>query len=230
MDAHRSRPRAANRARPPLTPRTSLRDFRNFYWYLDELVEFCRQHGLPTTGQKREIVARIESFLKTGKVAAAPKPRKPTKRRGPITMRTRVTEAFKSDAETREFFKTAIGPHFHFTAVLQQFRRDKQRDGVPITYGDLVREWLAERERRKDKNYKSPLQRSWEYNRFVRDFLADKTRNKGKGIAGAARAWNAIRIHNGPRSYFEYVRIHAGHDAASGKPARQPKSPRRRAQ
>jgi hypothetical protein len=220
--AHRSGPRAANRARPPLTPRTSLRDFRNFYWYLDELVEFCRQHGLPSTGQKLEIVARIESFLKTGKAAAAPRPRKPATRQGPITMRTRVTEAFKSDQETRDFFKSAIGPHFHFTAQMQQWRRDKQRDGVPITYGDLVREWLAERERRKDKNYKSTLQRSWEYNRFVRDFLADKARNQGKGIAGAARAWNAIRVHNGQRSYAEYVRIH-------GKDTPVPASPRRRA-
>jgi hypothetical protein len=184
-----------------------LDDFHNFYWYLNELVTFCRQHGLSTAGQKQDIVARIESFLKTGKAAKAPKARKPTERRGPITKRTRVTEAFKSDDETREFFKSVIGPHFHFTAQMQQWRKDKQRAGVPITYGDLVREWLDEKERRKDKKYRSPLQRTWEYNRFVRDFLADKSRNEGEGIAGAARAWNEIRVHNGPRSYTEYMRI-----------------------
>lgn len=202
--------RVAASKRPTLTPRTSLEDFRNFYWYLDELVAFSQRHGLSTSGQKLDIIRRIEFFLKTGKTAAKPEqPRKRSKasaRVGPITMQRKVTDDFKCDKETRKFFKSMIGDHFHFTAHLQQFRRDKQSKGIPLTYGDLVREWLADRERRKDKNYKSPLQRTWEYNRFVRDFMADKTRNTGKGIATAARAWNLVRVHNGPRSYVEYIK------------------------
>nr|WP_276519528.1 DUF6434 domain-containing protein [Bradyrhizobium elkanii] len=202
-----------------MTPRTSLDDFRNFYWYLDELVDFCRHHGLPTSGPKLKIVARIEKFLKDGKVPVdvpVRKHPKGAKRRGPITMRSRVTEDYKCDDETRAFFKSVIGEHFHFTAHLQQFRRDKQGKGIPITYGELVREWKSEREKRKDKNYKSPLQRTWEYNRFVRDFMADKARNAGKSISEAAHAWNRVRVHEGPRTYAEYVR--AGMDTARRTP------------
>jgi hypothetical protein len=204
-----------NNERPALTPKTSLDDFRNHYWYLTELVSFCRDHDLDPSGQKLELVDRIEGFLKTGRVKSKPakaaSSSKPAKtRRGPIRLDTPVTKQFKCDAETRAFFKSAIGEHFHFTAHVQQFRRERQRKGLPLTYGDLVREWQAEYERRKDPNYKSKVLSSWEYNRFVRDFMTDKKRNAGKGISEAAKAWNTIRVRRGKRTYHEYLRLAVG--------------------
>jgi hypothetical protein len=177
-------------------------------------VAFCRQHGLATSGQKLDVVARIEAFLETGRCDVRERSARArgrsavTMRCGPITLDTVVGDDFKCDAETRAFFKSVIGEHFHFTAHLQQFRREQQLKSVRLTYGDLVREWMAEHERRKDPNYKSRIARSWEYNQFVRDFMADKPRNEGLSISDAARAWNVIRTHRGEqRTYAEYLRL-----------------------
>jgi hypothetical protein len=197
--------------RPPLRRDTPLAEFRNHYWYLGELAAFCRAEGLPASGSKLELVQRIEKYLTTGKrEAPARKPAKAaraTTRSGPITLKTVVTDDYKCDAETRAFFQSVIGDHFHFTAHLQQFRREKQRKGERLTYGDLVREWLADQERRKDKNYKSNIERTWQWNQFVRDYMGDRGRSAGKRIADAAKAWNQVREHRGPHTYAEYLRL-----------------------
>ena len=43
-----------------LTAETSLEDFHQFYWYLKDLVEFCRRYGLDASGRKLELVERVE--------------------------------------------------------------------------------------------------------------------------------------------------------------------------
>jgi len=224
VERARSRHAGGEEARPPLTPQTSLEDFRDYYWYLNELVAFCRQHGLATSGQKLDLVARIEGYLRGERDAETHSERTRKRsaaaiRSGPITLDTAVTDDYKCDAETRVFFKSMIGKHFHFTAHLQQFRREQQRMGVRLTYGDLVREWVAEYERRKDPNYRSSIARSWEYNQFVRDFMGDKPRNTGKEISEAAQAWNVIRVQSGPHTYVEYLRLGHGEEGSKSAPA-----------
>jgi len=182
-----------------------VKDLHDYYWVKDELVAFCKRYGLPTGGRKLEILDRIEIFLKTGRVVQ-PKPAPlGAKREGgttgqqlkaePLTLDTTVVE-FKSDSRTREFFKSVIGPEFHFTAHLNDYMRGRS----DLTYGDLVKEWLAERERRKDKTYKPNIMKSCEYNQFIRDFYADET-NKGKPLREAVNAWNEVKRQQGPRKY-----------------------------
>jgi len=96
-----------------------------------------------------------------------------------------------------------IGAHFHFTAHLQRFR--KARAEQPLTYGDLAREWVAEWERRKDKNHSPVIMHTWEYNTFVRDYMGDKERNAGKTMKDAAAAWNAVRQSSGARDYASSI-------------------------
>ncbi|MEU5633650.1 DUF6434 domain-containing protein [Streptomyces rishiriensis] len=189
----------------------SFDSFRGYYWYRDELAAFCRANGLASSGQKHELILRVEAFL-TGagpKPEASPARTRPARapRTGPITPDTPVGEDFRCNAETRAFFKSVIGDHFHFTAHIQRYRRERQRAGTPLTYGDLAREWVAEHERRKEKGYQSVIAPTWQYNQFVRDFLADKPRNTGKGIGDAATAWKTIREERGPHTYAEYVRL-----------------------
>lgn len=179
----------------------------DYYWYLDELVAFCRAVGLPASGQKHEVLARVRLHLDGGSpvdMSAVPTRRRaapPGARR--FAADTPVDDSFRCDEQTRAFFKQLIGPHFHFTAHLQRFRCEHR--GAPLTYGDLAREWIAEYERRKDKDYRPPIMPAWEYNKFVRDFLADQSRNAGKGIREAAAAWNAMRLSSGPRDYASSV-------------------------
>lgn len=192
-------------ARPKLTKNIPIADLGNYYWLKSELVDFCIKYGLPTGGRKLEILARIEAFLQSGEIikpnvvilGAKPDSAKGKSARSdePLTLDTPVVN-FKSDQRTREFFKSVIGPHFHFTAYLNDFMRGRD----DLTYGDLVHEWLAEYERRKDRNYKPPIMKSCEYNQFVRDFFAD-ARNQGKPLREAVAAWNEVKTKHGPRKY-----------------------------
>ncbi len=198
---------ASVKDRPALSPGLRLEEFRLHYWYRAELASFCSKHGLGSDGQKHELVARVERFLDTGERPVLRSPKPAQRRTGSLTRATLVGNGFKSDVETRAFFKAQIGDRFHFTAHMQAFRRKRLAENAPLTYGHLIDEWLAEETRRKSKGYKAPIAGSWQYNQFVRDFMADKARNAGKGIGEAARAWTQIRDHPGPHSYAEYLRL-----------------------
>lgn len=54
--------------RPVLDKKLDSKTFREFYYLKEELVDFCRKNGLPTSGGKIEITDRIAYFLDTGKV------------------------------------------------------------------------------------------------------------------------------------------------------------------
>lgn len=199
-----TKPMPVKTRRPVLTSSISVSDFRNFYWYKNELMKFCASHDIPTHGMKHELCVRIEQFLKTGTVPKKKPSNKPAfsfQRTGPLTLSTPVDETYRCNEETREFFKSIIGSHFHFTAHLQAYIKANRDRG--LTYSNLAEEWQAEFERRKDKNYKAPIMKTWEYNQFTRDFLDDK-QNKGKSIKDAATAWKKIRTNKGPRTYKEY--------------------------
>jgi hypothetical protein len=199
--------------RPPLEPGMAVEALDQYYWYMQELVAYCRRQGLPAAGQKHEVIERVRHHLSGKAVPALRRPSAPgagsSAKRAPaagprqITLDTPVGPDYKCDAATRAFFEAVIGPHFHFTAHLQRFRRANAERR--LTYGDLVVEWAVEHERRKDKNYTSTLMHTWEYNRFVRDYMRDKPRNEGKTLKDAAAAWNALRQSRGPRDYASSI-------------------------
>lgn len=179
-----------------------------FYWYMQELVAFCRTAGLATAGHKHEVIERVRRQLQHR--AQPPQPRIATIARQKRVVAVRklgldepIGPDYKCDAQMRAFFVSVIGAHFHFTAHLQRFR--KAHAEQPLTYGDLAREWVAEFERRKDRNHTPVLMHTWEYNTFVRDYMNDKERNAGKTMKDAAAAWNAVRQSCGPRDYASSI-------------------------
>jgi hypothetical protein len=194
-----------NGRRPRLNRAIDPQDLHTYYWLKAELVQFCHHLGIPGSGRKLEILKRIEVFLRTGKTipheplvfgARQTSPGHPLGSEGEaLTLASHVVN-FRSDQRTREFFESVIGPHFHFTAHLNQFMLGRD----DLTYGDLVQEWLAERQRRKDKSYKPVIMKSGEYNQYIRDFFADPT-NEGKSLKHAIAGWNKAKRQVGPRRY-----------------------------
>jgi SAP domain-containing protein/uncharacterized protein DUF6434 len=183
--------------RPALTPAMPVDALTDYYWLKDELARFCVEHGIPSSGRKLELRDRIERFLRTGEVPrgggkAASGDRDSA---GKLTRDTPVRH-YTSDKATRAFFEREIGPHFHFTAHLNTFRKQRKK----LTYGDLIREWEAEHERRKDADYKPPIMKSTEYNQFVRDYHADPA-NDGATLKDVVKAWNAVKQRRGERKY-----------------------------
>ena len=54
--------------RPKLNKKLDAITFRSFYYLKQELADFCKENGLPTSGSKAELTDRIAYFLDTGNV------------------------------------------------------------------------------------------------------------------------------------------------------------------
>ena len=184
--------------RPTLHAEMSLADFKAYYWMRADLAGFARQLGLATHGYKPDLSARIERRLRGMPDAPA---QGHTKAKGTrdsdrqLRRNTRVIN-YKSDDKTREFFRSQIGPDFHFTYYLNQHRLAHRN----LTYGDLADEWVAERDRRRSGDYQPPTAEHGKYNRYIRDFFADEE-NKGRSLRDAAASWNAIKNGRGDHRY-----------------------------
>ncbi|SCW68811.1 hypothetical protein SAMN02910456_02606 [Ruminococcaceae bacterium YRB3002] len=56
--------------RPLLSKETGSAEFTKWYWLKEELVAFCRAEGIPASGSKEILTARICEYLDTGSVSA----------------------------------------------------------------------------------------------------------------------------------------------------------------
>jgi hypothetical protein len=151
-------------------------EFRAYYWMKADLVRFARELGLPAHGYKPELVARIERCLQ-GLPAlneSALEPSNADRDSDGLLRRDTPVVSYRSDAKTRAFFESQIGPGFHFTYQLNQYRLAHRT----LTYGDLVDQWIAERDRRRNSSYNSEIAQHGKNNRFIRDYFADEL-NRG---------------------------------------------------
>ena len=185
--------------RPPLTKSISLEDFQNYYWLKEELQIFCREHDLPASGSKIEIIERISHYLHTGKIlknSSGPKASKTSLSYKDLSLQPVLTENPRCSEDVSAFIKEKIGANFHYTVALQKFFKEKIRK----TYEDAITFWYEENERKKDPTYKTTISSQFEYNRFTRDFFEDPN-NKGKSKADAIAAWNEIKAKPGSNAY-----------------------------
>lgn len=188
--------------RPDLTRRITIQDFKNFYWLKEELQLFCRENGISASGSKIELSAKIEMFLETGKIE---KPlRKSTvrsnqKKQDLLSLDTIIPENHRCSQDVRAFFKSAIGPKFHFSTYIQSYFKNN----AGKTYRDAVKAWYEEEDRKKDSSYKKQIAPQFEYNQFIRDFFADP-KNRAKSHRDAVEVWNDIKKLPGSNKYLSH--------------------------
>jgi hypothetical protein len=200
--------------RPELEARPDPDVFTRFYYLEEELLAFCRQNGLSTTGSKADLSVRIEHFLRTGgppdgpeaRRAANTSPRRPARGTPAApSMDAEIGSSFKCTEANRAFFESVVGPRFHFSVKLQRYLRSNPT----ATYADAIAEW-----RRLDGAAASPaatagsdagvaaesnsIDPQFEYNRYIRAFFAD---NPGRSLAEAIACWRLRRSLPGPRAY-----------------------------
>jgi len=123
---------------------------------------------------KEELIDRLVHFAATGKELAPKKiPAISKAQRGVVYLlapQTLMLEgAYKNDYVTRQFFKTLIGPHFHYTAWGIDWLREKWLSGTPPTYAQFAYVWKAEYER--NKQHKRAPKQEWAYIRFVQAYM-----------------------------------------------------------
>lgn len=177
--------------RPPLSRTLDSQTFRSFYYLKAELIDFCRQNGLPASGGKPEITERIAYFLDTGEILKTTVCAARTPDVGQISEHTKIEPNFKCTEKHRAFFKEKIGPRFSFHVGFQKWL--KANTGK--TYGDAITayyETLAEKKRG------TIIDPQFEYNTYIRDFYAD---NHGAPLCDAIACWKYKKSLPGHNRY-----------------------------
>ena len=92
-------------------------EFSKYYWYREELIKICKDHGLNTTGGKIELNKVIEAYFAGVKL---PPEKKRIKKKKPVitelTLNTGLIDCgFTFGNRFREFFSNQTGEeHFKF--------------------------------------------------------------------------------------------------------------------
>ena len=155
--------------------------FRSFYYLKQELADFCRENGLPTSGSKAELTDRIAYFLDTGSVLKPTAERKTVVNIGTLTEDTVIEPNIVCSEKHRAFFSEKIGKSFSFNVPFQKWLKAN----AGKTYGDAIRAYYRILEGK--KQVKAEISGQFEYNTYIRDFFAD---NPGKSLHDAIVCWN----------------------------------------
>lgn len=161
-----------------------LTSIGSFYFLKEELVQFCRDNGLPTAGGKEELTKRIKFFLETGEVAkpsSAPVHKPSTKEANRvIDLQTIIEQNFVCSEQHRAFFKKHLGNTFSFNVQFQTWLKTnagRTYQEAIEAYGRILKE---------KKETKPEIGAQFEYNTYIRDFFAD---NKGLSLDEAIKCW-----------------------------------------
>jgi hypothetical protein len=185
--------------RPILDKNISLTDFNEFYWLKKELIKFCKDNHIITTGGKVEIADRIRNYISTGNVTL--NKTKAVKKKSSfnwsteiLTARTIITDNYKNGENARVFFIKEIGSHFSFNVLFMRW----MKLNIGKTLGDAVIEWERINNLKKDLNYVSEIAPQFEYNKYMRAFLADNPNLSNKN---AIKHWKLKRSKRGTNEY-----------------------------
>ena len=178
--------------RPILDRKLDSKTFRDFYYLKEELVDFCRKNGMPTSGGKIEITDRIAYFLDTGKVLSASTSSKKTVVIATIQEDEKIEQNFVCSEKHRAFFRKRIGNSFSFNVTFQKWLKTN----TGKTYKEAIIVYYQILEDKKKGT--SEIDRQFEYNTYVRDFFAD---NKGKSLDEAIRCWKYKKQLQGHNRY-----------------------------
>lgn len=176
--------------RPILDRNLSSTVFREFYYLKEELVDFLRLNGLPTTGGKVELADRIACFLDTGKVKPVELQRIKATNINEISVDTIIEKNFVCSEKHRAFFKEHIGNSFSFNVAFQKWLKAN----AGKTYSEAIEAYYQILDEKKKS--KTTIDSQFEYNTYIRDFFAD---NQGKSLKDAIKCWNykkQLRGHN----------------------------------
>lgn len=109
-----------------------------------------------------------------------------------LSVNTVITEGYTNKEKNRSFFKSIIGPEFHFPTRFMNFCKNNPGK----TYQDAINEWYTEQKEKKAGKYKTEIGPQFEYNKFIRYFYENPA-NKGKKLTEAIEAWQKSKRGRG---------------------------------
>lgn len=186
--------------RPDLIDIQTAEELRQWYWLKQELVDFCKHIKVSYSGSKAEITNRLAQYLEIGIIEKEPSKRKAKSTskfnwaKEILTLDTVITDSYTNGLNTRRFFQEQIGTNFKFNIDFMAW----MKANCGKTLQDAVTQWQLLENRKKDKNFKSNIPSSNQYNQYMRDFFSD---NPDKTIKDARKYWLLKRSLPGHNKY-----------------------------
>jgi hypothetical protein len=185
--------------KPKLDIHISIQDLRDFYWYKEELLAFCRYENLDKRGGKIDIANRIETYLKTSaKEKYTKQVSKSTSRfdwnTEKLTRATIISDNYKNTENVRLFFKEQIGATFKFNVKFMNWMKTAQGQHL----GSAIAMWKKINEDLRQNNSRKEIAPQFEYNTYMRDFLLD---NPKLSRTIAIKCWNIKKLTRGSNKY-----------------------------
>ena len=186
--------------RPDFDSIRSYDEFSKYYWYRDELISICKEHGLKAPGGKIELNRVIESYFNG---VIIPPAKKTTVRKsafkGDLTLQTGLIECgFTFGPRFREFFEktTGIKPFKFNVDMVATAKAVKENGDESFTLGDLLEIYYGR------KTYAAYDRSALQWNKFVKAFCEDPdTRIYPNRLKAAAKLWKIVRDSDMPKEY-----------------------------
>ena len=182
----------SNNNRPDFDDIKNYEEFSKYYWYRDELIKICRDHGLKSPSGKIELNKIIESYFAGERILPEKKHEK--RKRSVVTELTLDTGliacGFTFGNRFRDFFSKQTGEeHFKFNVdMVATVKAVKENGDESFTLGDLLDLYYGK------KTYAMYDKSALQWNRFVKDFCADDaTKVYGERLKVAAKLWSIVR-------------------------------------
>ena len=190
-----------------LSPSMTVAEFDNGYWYAVDVKRFAHAIGIPSAGRLRkdQLEPVIRRFLATRRLPPAPRLRAAHADRDVdlgLRLDRRVVR-YTNDPDTKAFLEREakkLSPSYRRRSGaryrLNRWRDARLASGTPITYRDLVREYV--RLSAAEEPYARITSASGRYINFLSEFLRHEPRATR---ASAIRAWHALKRMNCPKTY-----------------------------
>ena len=188
--------------RPEFDSIKNFEEFSKYYWYREELIKICKDHGLKSDGSKIELYDVIRSYFAGEKIAPVKKKTaKPKKTVKELTLDTGLIECgFTFGNRFREFFKEQTGEdNFKFNVdMVATAKAVKESGDESFTLGDLLDIYYGR------KTYATYDKSALQWNKFVKDFCADDaTVIYSERLKAAASLWKIVRESDMPKVYSQ---------------------------
>lgn len=176
-------------------------EFSKYYWYRDELIRICKDHGLKADGNKIELNRVIEAYFSGEKILPEKKRRTRNHKKivAEITLDTGLIECgFTFGNRFRKFFRQQTGEeNFKFNVDMVATAKAVRENGdESFTLGDLLDIYYGKR------TYAVYDKSALQWNRFVKDFCEDEaTKIYAERLKVAAELWKIVRESDMKKEY-----------------------------
>jgi hypothetical protein len=177
-------------------PKTKEELYGTYYLKID-LINFCKEYNLPTTGSKENLLEYICGFIEGKPLNAKPKPKQKTMNNSFEPLLENIIDNNYSNNEIhRTFFSKTIGNHFKFNVQFMNWMEEKKSKKTYKEAKEVYNKTLLD----KKSGKKNKIGKQFEYNQYTRDFFEN---NPNLSREDCIKCWNYRKKEFGDHKYTE---------------------------